>query len=125
MSWVIVSPACPTCRSLRSAWPTVQTQGFRIIALDDATLSACTRDLLWALHVEELPAVHRDGVLRCGQNAVQWLVDQGLIPGSFADKIFGTTIPELQSLRALNPPGTNSVTTDEALLSRIRSDPGI
>ncbi len=53
---------------------------FRIIALEDTTLSACTQDLLWTLHVEALPAVHHEGVLRCGQVAVKGLRPFGTPP---------------------------------------------
>ena len=130
MSWVIVSPACPSCTSLMGAWAAVQASGFRIIALEDTTLSACTQDLLWTLHVEALPAVHHEGVLRCGQVAVQWLADKGLLTGVAygcfdPTKLYGTTLSELQSLRllsTLNPPGTNSVThNDAARLLLVRS----
>lgn len=92
---------------------------------EDTTLSACTQDLLWTLHVEALPAVHHEGVLRCGQVAVQWLADKGLLTGCFdPTKLYGTTLSELQSLRllsTLNPPGTNSVGNDATRLLLVRS----
>ena len=124
MSWVLVSASCPSCVSVKCALPTLQTRGFRIIALDQP-MSSCVRDLLWALQVTSLPAIQHDGVLRCGNDAVLWLACE--LPGDCdmaSVNTLGTTISELETLHLLTQSdrNTNYVSQDpNKLLSILRS----
>ena len=124
MSWVIVSVSCPSCSYVKFALPTLQTRGFRIIALDEP-ISPSVSDLVWALQVTSLPAIQHDGVLRCGNDAVLWLINENLVDhvDTCVDKL-GTTISELKTLQLLthNKKNTNYISQDtNTLLQLIRS----
>lgn len=122
MSWVVVSASCPLCIHVKCALPTLQTRGFKIIALDEP-MSPSVSDLAWALQVTSLPAIQHDGVLHCGNDALHWLINEHFVDNVDVNT-HGTTISELKTLQLLihNKENTNAISQDSnKMLQLIRS----